>query len=85
MTSQQLKRANEIAEEIKDLLDHKGNIVKHKLDEGNILALTTKKYNPSIPIKLSYLSTFNMSQFLEDYLSTIDKRIEKLEEEFNNL
>ena len=85
MTSQQLKRANEIEEEIKDLLYHKGNIVKYKVDEGNILALTNKKHNFSIPIRLSYLPTFNMSQFLEDYISKIDRRIEQLEEEFNNL
>ena len=85
MTSQQLKRANEIEEEIKELLYHKGNIVRYKLEKDNILTLTNKKYNFSIPIRLSYIPSFNIFQFLEDYISKIDKRIEQLEEEFNNL
>lgn len=85
MTSQQLKRANEIEEEIKELLYHKGNIVRYKLEKDNILTLTNKKYNFSIPIRLSYIPSFNIFQFLEDYISKIDRRIEQLEEEFNNL
>lgn len=85
MTSQQLKRANEIEEEIKELLYYKGSIVKYKIDESDILTLTNKKYNFSIHIKLSFLPFFNISQFLENYMSIIDKKIEKLEQEFDNL
>ena len=85
MTSQQLKRANEIEEEIKEVLHHKGSIVRYKLEKAKIISLTNITHNFSIPIRLSYIPSFDIAQFLEDYLSTIDKRIEKLEEEFVNL
>lgn len=85
MTSQQLKRANEIEEEIKELLHHKGSIVRYKLEKANTLVLTNKTYNFSISIRLPYIPSFDIAQFLEDYISKIGKRIEQLEEEFANL
>jgi hypothetical protein len=92
MNREQLSKATEIVAKIRDLKDHKENIIRFRHDkrveykdvrdlnaDHSRLSLAKNNFNP-IDLKQEFLS-IPQSVIMEMYLKKVDDRINELEEE----
>ena len=88
MTNEKLTQANDLLKEMKELRDHYKDIKTEKEApyEGDSARILIENNSDSHEKRLIFeFLPIELPQFVELYLSKIDKKIKKLEKEFEKL